>query len=195
VVVPVVRRRFDVVPGPLQDEAYARELLRHGFPRETEEDIQQRVELRMTRQQQIAEGKLEFWASIDESALRRPLGGPQVMANQLESLIKVARRRHVSVQVLPANVGGHPALSAPFSIFTLADGYGCVALDNLTGSLYVDDETEVRVYRDAWSKLAATALSFKESAKLLAAMAAEYRSCPREPRPHLLRVEEKQGER
>lgn len=186
---------IDVVPGPLQDEAYARELLRHGFPRETEQDIQQRVELRMTRQQHIAEGSLEFWAIIDESALRRPLGGPQVMANQLESLIKVARSRHIALQVLPSSVGGHPALSTPFHMFTLADGYTCVVLDNLIGSIYVEDETEVRTYRETWSKLAATALSFKESAKLLAAIAAEHRSSPHEPRSHPLRVAEEHGQR
>jgi transcriptional regulator with XRE-family HTH domain len=186
---------IDVVPGPLQSEAYARELLRHGFPRETEEDIQRRVELRMTRQRHIVEGKLEFWAIIDESALRRPLGGPQVMAAQLESLIEMAPRRHVSIQVLPSNVGGHPALSAPFSIFTLADGYGCVVLDNLVGSLYVEDENEVRTYRAAWSTLAATALSFEESVEFLTALVAEHRSSPHESRSNSLRVEEEHGER
>jgi transcriptional regulator with XRE-family HTH domain len=181
---------IDVVPGPLQSEAYARELLRHGFPRETEEDIDQRVELRMTRQRHIAEGKLEFWAIIDESALRRPLGGPAVMAAQLESLIETARRRHVSIQVLPASVGGHPALSTPFHVFTLADGYCCVALENLAGGLYIEDAAEVRIYREAWSKLAAIALSFERSAALMATLAAEHRSSPHDSRPGLLRVEE-----
>ncbi|MEC3978792.1 helix-turn-helix domain-containing protein [Amycolatopsis sp. H20-H5] len=183
---------IDVVPGPLQTEAYARELIRHGFPREPDAAIAQRVEVRMARQRHIAAGALEFWAIIDEPALRRTIGGPEVMVEQIHQLLEIAGSQHVSIQVLPAEVGCHPALGAPFHIFTLADGYSCVALENLTGGIYVEDAAEVRVYREAWSKLAAMALSFERSAELLTALVAEHRSAPREPRP--LRVEEERGE-
>jgi transcriptional regulator with XRE-family HTH domain len=184
---------IDVVPGLLQTEAYARAVIRNGMPRESDESIQQRVDMRMTRQQRITSGELECWAIIDEPALRRAVGGPAVMAEQVAHLAEVAQGPHVSIQVLPLSLTGHLALGTPFNTFTLDDGCSYVALDNLTGGLYIEDEAEVRAYADTWSKLAAVALSFEHSAELLRTIAGEHRSNAREPRPRPLRMAEEQG--
>jgi hypothetical protein len=68
-------------------------------------------------------------------------------------------------------------------VVTLEDGYACVALDNLTGGLYNEEADEVRAYGDTWSKLAATALSFEDSAALLREIAEDHRRQVGEPRP------------
>lgn len=179
---------LDVVPGLLQTEDYARAVMQHGMPRESNESIDQRVALRMQRQQRIRDGGLDYWAIIDEPALHRPLGGDKVIANQIEYLCVVAATRHVSLQVLPLETCGHPGLGAPFSVFELPDGYRCVAVDNLSGGLYIEDEREVRTYEDTWSRLAAAALSFEQSAERLAKIASEHRRRTGEARPRPLRV-------
>lgn len=142
--------------------------MRCGMPREPEETIQQRVDMRMERQRRVAKGDLEMWAIIDEPALRRPIGSHGVMAAQLMSLANAASGCHVSIQVLPFDVPGIWR-SVPRSIcsrWTTA----------LIGGLYIEDEAEVRAYGDIWSKLAATALSFEHSAELLSTIAAEHKS-------------------
>lgn len=172
---------IDTVPGLLQTEDYARAVIRSGFPRESAEVIQARVDMRMERQRRIEAGELELWAIIDECALRKPIGGSAVMGAQVQHLAEVARGRHVSVQVLPTALPGHAALGTPFSLSTLADGYECAAVDNLTGGLYIEGDSEVRGYRDTWAKLAAVALSFDDSADLLSDLADDHRRQIREP--------------
>lgn len=179
---------LDIVPGLLQTEDYARTLMQHGMPRETEESIEQRVAMRMQRQQRIKDGSLEYWAIVDEPALHRALGGNDVIAGQIEHLCDVATRRHVSIQILPFETTGHAGHGAPFSVFELPDGYRCVAIDNLYGGLYIENEWEVREYQDTWSRLAAAALSFEQSAERLATIASEHRRRTGESRPRPLRV-------
>src|SRR5699024_8519106 len=141
---------LDMVPGLLQTEGYARALMRTGMPRESDDSIEQRVAMRMQRQQRINDGTLEYWAIIDEPALHRPLGGDAVISEQIEHLCEIATRRHVSVQILPYESTGHAGHGAPFSVFELPDGYRCVAIDNLYGGIYIENEWEVREYQDAW---------------------------------------------
>ncbi|WP_165777466.1 helix-turn-helix domain-containing protein [Amycolatopsis antarctica] len=176
---------IDVVPGLLQTASYARTILRAALPREPDEQLQERLDLRMNRQKRIQTGELELWAIIDEPALRRAGFGEQVMAEQVERLAELAGTQQVSVQVIPDGVV-HSALSTPYSLFTLDDGYKCVACDNLTGGLYIDDENEVQSYSDTWAKLAARALPFDESAERLSAIAEEHRRRTREPGPRPL---------
>lgn len=186
---------LDMVPGLLQTEDYARAVMRHGMPRETEDAIEARVTMRMQRQQRIHDGSLQHWAIIDEPALHRALGGDNIMASQIEHLCEAATTRHVSVQIVPFEAGGQPALGTPFNVFELPDGYRCVAVDYLGGALYIEDEWEVREYQDAWSRLAAVALSFEQSAERLAAIASEHRRRTGESRPRPLRVAKEHGER
>lgn len=184
---------LDMIPGLLQTERYARALMRTGMPRESEDSIDQRVAMRMQRQQRINDGTLEYWAIIDEPALHRPLGGDSVIAEQIEHLCEVATKRHVSVQILPYESTGHAGHGAPFSVFELPDGYRCVAIDNLYGGIYIENEWEVREYQDAWSRIAAAALSFDQTAERLAAIASEHRRRTGESRPRPLRVAKEHG--
>jgi transcriptional regulator with XRE-family HTH domain len=112
-----------VIPGLLQTEAYARQVIDGANPGSPEPDIEQRVAARMARQQ--------IWHRTDplppmmpviigEAALRRPLGGPQVMREQLEHLVAVARQPRVSVQVLPLSSPSTAGLLAPFVVASFA---------------------------------------------------------------------------
>lgn len=165
---------LDVIPGLLQTEAYCKAVVQAAMPRESTEAIQKRVIARIERQKRLNVGDLELWAIIDEPALRRPIGGQHVMTEQINHIIELTRNPHVSIQILPHSVGAHFALGAPFNTFVLDDGLGVVALDSLTGGLYVEDETEVRAYEDTWSKLAAMALPFSHSIELMQSLSRDY---------------------
>jgi transcriptional regulator with XRE-family HTH domain len=145
------------VPGLLQSEAYAREVIRLGNADAPSHEIDQRVELRMQRQQRLtAPTAPRLWAILDEAALRRPIGGPEVMRGQVEHLINVSKMSNVTVQVMPFKFGGHAAEGGAFSIlrFPEPDLPDVVYVETLTGALYLDKHDDVDVYMQAMERLA-----------------------------------------
>ncbi|MEH0545379.1 DUF5753 domain-containing protein [Streptomyces sp. NPDC054884] len=82
---------------------------------------------------------------IDESALRRVVGGPDVMREQLEHLKALSAESHITVQVLPYTAGAHPGLSGQFSILRFADSpeAGVVYLERFAGDLCLEKPFEV----------------------------------------------------
>jgi transcriptional regulator with XRE-family HTH domain len=105
-----------LVPGLLQTQEYACRVLRSA-PGATEDETGQRVSKRMDRQAILERSSPPMlFAVIDEGALRREVGGPQVMKGQLERLLDLAERARVSLQVVPASAGEHPGLAGPLVI-------------------------------------------------------------------------------
>ncbi|RAY15574.1 transcriptional regulator [Actinomadura craniellae] len=148
------------VPGLLQTEAYARALLRLSHPGATTEQIERRVALRMTRQQLLTRTDApKVWAVMDEAALRRPMGGTDVMRAQLERLLELEELRNVTLQVVPFDTGGHPAISGPFTIlrFSEPDLPDIVYLEQLTGAVYLDKREDVDHYLAVLNRLAVQA--------------------------------------
>jgi hypothetical protein len=178
--------QVDLIPGHLQTPQYAEAVIKHSCPNESDEQVSQRVKLRIDRQERVLH-RLETWFVIDEAALRRPLGGSAAMAEQLDHLISMAREPGITVQVLPTEITGHMALGVPFALTELKDGAYYAYLDTLTGGLYVEDETEVRRYRDAWARLSATALDFDRSVAVIRRLAKQHRSENHEP--HVAKVQ------
>ena len=104
-----------VVPGLLQTEGYIRAITAASFPGATKEETERRVALRLARQQLLTRpSPPEYWVVLDETVLRRPVGGQQVMRAQLAHLIEAAGRPNVTVQVIPFAAGWHPALYGMF---------------------------------------------------------------------------------
>src|SRR5215467_571765 len=104
------------VPGLFQTEDYAREVTVLGHRSAPAEEIERRVSLRIKRQQILSSPTgPRVWAVIDESALRRPLGGREVMREQLIHLIELADRPQITLQVMPFDRGGHSAAGGSFS--------------------------------------------------------------------------------
>jgi hypothetical protein len=136
------------IPGLLQTDDYARAVIGRGLD-EAPSDIERRVELRHVRQGLLTrKNPPRLWAVVDEAALRRPVGSPEVMRTQLERLIEATRLPNVTLQVLRFGAGAHPAMVGAFSIlrFAAQDLPDVVYLEHLTGAIYLDKRDDVRRY-------------------------------------------------
>jgi transcriptional regulator with XRE-family HTH domain len=143
-------RTYEVqfVHGLLQTEAYARAVvgLRHGD--DEQDEIERRVQLRMRRQRILSQGTPKLWAVIDEAALRRPLGGAEVMRGQVRHLIEVTDLPTVTLQVVPFRAGGHPAAGGAFAVLRFAhpEILDLVYLEQVNSALYLDKRADVENY-------------------------------------------------
>jgi transcriptional regulator with XRE-family HTH domain len=142
------------IPGLLQTEAYARSVTQLSYT--DRDEVARRVELRVRRQAILTatEGPV-LWAVIDEAALRRGLGGPDLQRGQLDHLIEMNRLPNVSIQIAPLAFGGHAAAGGPFSILRFAqpDLPDLVYLEQLTSALYLDKRADVEHYAMVMDRL------------------------------------------
>ncbi|MBW5486164.1 helix-turn-helix domain-containing protein [Streptomyces bambusae] len=165
---------LSVVPGLLQTAAYARAVTRAALGGLPEPKVDALVDVRLARQAVLrADPPLELSAVLDEAVLRRQIGGPGVMAEQLRHLVEVARLPQVRLQVLPFSVGGHLGLTGPFVIFSfpnIAD-LDVVVLDHLTSSLYLERKEDLEAYSAAFRTIQAHALPPHDSSELISALA------------------------
>ena len=138
-----------LVPGLLQTAEYMRAVMRGALLDDTAEEVERRVVIRLTRQQLLThDDGPRLWAVVEEAALRRPVGGSQVMRGQLERLIDATRLANVVLQVLPLTAGVHPAMTGAFSILRFADQElpDVVYVEHLTNALYLDKRDDVNQY-------------------------------------------------
>jgi transcriptional regulator with XRE-family HTH domain len=159
------------VPGLFQTEDYARAVTVLGHRSAPPSEIERRVGLRMQRQDLLATpDPPRIWAVIDESALRRPVGGRDVMRAQLSHLVEVADLPRVTLQVMPFSQGGHPAAGGSFTIMRFAepDLPDIVYIEQLTGALYLDRRDEADNYMEVMNRLSAEAETPADSTDLLA---------------------------
>jgi transcriptional regulator with XRE-family HTH domain len=166
----------NLIPGLLQTEDYARAVIRAGMMNSPSEDVERSVALRMARQPAVTrDDPPKVWAVMDEAALRRRVGGAGLMRMQLEHLLAQAQLPNVAVQVIPFAGGAHPAMGRPFVILVFPDRVDTdvVYLEDLTSALYVEDVAEVDRYNVFFNHLRATALSFDDSAALIASVLKE----------------------
>ena len=143
------------VPGLLQTDDYMRAVIR-DTRLESSEEVGRRVRLRMARQTLLTrEHPPRLWAVMDEAALRRPVGGREVMRGQLQRLIDATKLPNVTLQVLPFGAGAHPAMVGAFSILRFADRElpDVVYLEHLTNAVYLDKRAEVERYLDVMELL------------------------------------------
>jgi hypothetical protein len=139
------------IPGLLQTDDYMRAVVQEGHLDESSEEVARRVRLRLARQILLTRKQPpRLWAVVDEAALRRPVGGPEVMRGQLERLIEATKLPNVTLQVLPFGVGAHPAMQGSFSILRFPDRElpDVVYLEHLTNAVYLDKRDEVERYLD-----------------------------------------------
>lgn len=170
----------ELVPGLLQTPDYARAAIRIGRPTETTEEIGRRVEIRMERQEILVRPDPvppRFNVVLSEAVLRRPVGGNEVMRAQIEYLMRPRDRANVTIQVLPFNAGVHPSMVGPFTVMTFPDpeDLGVVNIEYATGSVFLEDPDELRVYEEVWSALQSSALSADDSQAFLKSTSFGYR--------------------
>jgi transcriptional regulator with XRE-family HTH domain len=166
---------LSMIPGLLQTDDYARELIR-GLMAFDAAEIERRVELRMARQQILdREDAPHLWAILDEAAVHRVVGGKAIMKAQLLHLANSAEHGRTTIQVLPFSAGPHPGQTGPFIILGFAEPIEpeVVYMETVGGNLYVDKSEEVRLFSTVFDQLRAVALSPSQSAAMLQALAGE----------------------
>ncbi|WP_431970240.1 helix-turn-helix domain-containing protein [Nocardia sp. bgisy134] len=160
-----------LVPGLLQTPEYARAVLSLG---NDDADTERRVAVRQRRQEILHRTDPPIvWAVIDEAALHRPVGGPQVHREQMQHLIALAGLPNVTLQVLPYSAGEHAAAGSSFSILRFAQPElpDIVYLEHLTSALYLDRRQDLALYLSVMDRLSVQALPPQKSVEMLASYA------------------------
>ncbi|GHB65383.1 transcriptional regulator with XRE-family HTH domain [Streptomyces umbrinus] len=164
------------VPGLLQTHDYAAALMHIGFPNETKEDIDRRVALRLKRQDLLAKSEAPaVWAVLDETVLRRPVGGAEVMRAQIDRLNEVLDMPKVRIQILRYSVGAHPGAFGPFHHFRFgfSELPDVVYTESLVGSVYVDQPADVVTYLEVMDRMSVQAEPVARTRAILAELRKE----------------------
>ncbi|MGP4003792.1 helix-turn-helix domain-containing protein [Streptomyces sp. 8N706] len=148
------------VPGLLQTPGYARAVLRAGMPHAADDEIDRLVALRIERQSLLTKAAAPLlWVVIDETVLRRPIGGPGVMREQVDRLIDASSMPNVRLQVMPFAAGPHPAMYGPFHIFRfpIQELPDIAYTESLLGGVYFDQRDDVSAFLEALDRMCAQA--------------------------------------
>jgi transcriptional regulator with XRE-family HTH domain len=158
-----------MLPGLLHTEAYIRALFAHSRRRRTPEELQNDIKIRLIRKERLTseQDPLELSVIIDESALRREVGGPDVMQEQLRQLIDMAALPSVSLQILPLKM--HSALDGGFTLLSFhdRDEPDLLYVEYASGALHIEEDSEVRACRLKFDRLGVEALSPDDSIALV----------------------------
>ncbi|MGW0435219.1 helix-turn-helix domain-containing protein [Micromonospora sp. NPDC003197] len=151
--------QVSVIPGLLQTREYAEAVIRAAHEDVTEEQIARFVELRVTRQQLLSQdAPVRLSTVIDEGALRRLVGGPKVMKEQLAHLRSMAGWPNVEIMVLPASAGAHASPDSTFDAFRMRRPYptaGCIS--TVAGTIVVEGEKADKLFQ-TYNRLRGAAL-------------------------------------
>ncbi|GAA2337386.1 helix-turn-helix transcriptional regulator [Dactylosporangium salmoneum] len=150
-----------VLPGLLQSERYMRALMGSGRSHDPQAALERRVELRKTRQRRLSgPAPLQLWAIVDESVVRRHVGGVEVMRDQWRRLIEATERPNVTLQILPLDAGEHAFLGGSVALLEFPDvaHLDVVYLEGLAGDYYEEQPAEVKRYRVEFERLSTRAL-------------------------------------
>ncbi|MEU4446886.1 helix-turn-helix transcriptional regulator [Actinosynnema sp. NPDC050801] len=165
-----------MVPGLLQCEAYTRALIRGVLPRAEPAEVDRRVRLRKARQALLLEDDpLHLHVVVDEAALRRLVGGREVMAEQLRRLGEVGKLPNITLQVATFEAGGHAAMDGPFVILAFPEESdpAVVYIESPRGDVYLEQPSDVAGYSDMFARLSAESLDPAASSALIGRVARE----------------------
>jgi hypothetical protein len=162
------------VPGLLQIPAYTRAVARLTSGNErSEAEIDKLVALRKTRQAALRrDHPLRLWAVVEESVLWRPIGGTDVLREQLGALIEAIHRPNITLQIIPLGSAGHAATGGAFSVlrFPQSDLPDVVYLEHLTSALYLDKRDDLDAYTHVLDQLAVSGPPPKQAEQQLTAI-------------------------
>ncbi|MGQ0839297.1 helix-turn-helix domain-containing protein [Actinokineospora sp.] len=167
----IVQFQSTWVPGLLQIGDYARALIQ-GAGTVPPDEVDDRVAARLARQNlfsRIRPPKFTFY--LHEFALRMPVGGSEVMSDQLHHLLRMSVRKYLSLRIVPVAIGVHAASAGPFTLLDVADFKPVVYLDSETSCLFLEDPVEIGAYQRILDLLADTSLDEGQSRDMIAALA------------------------
>ncbi|MFC7817002.1 helix-turn-helix domain-containing protein [Streptomyces sp. NPDC057367] len=167
-----------IITGLLQTRSYAEALIQGALPETPVADVEKRVQVRIRRQERVTAetNPLRLWVVLDEACLCRVVGNRQVMREQLEHVAEMSQLPHITVQVLPFDVGGHPGINGQYSILEFADtaDSSVVYIEGVTSDLYLEKAPDVQKYTVMYEHLRAQALNVDESRRRIEDVAKEY---------------------
>ncbi|MEU3302367.1 helix-turn-helix transcriptional regulator [Streptomyces sp. NPDC006678] len=167
-----------VVPGLLQTAEYARAVYEASNPLAAEEYIEEMVRARMDRAPILNDAtRPVYWGVLHETTLRVPVGGPAVIAGQLDHLAAMVRQRKVLAQVLPFSAGAHPQMGKTLKLLEFEDAPPTAYAEAVLSGNLLDDPAVVKRAQADYDLLRAAALSPEASLALIESVAEDYRRC------------------
>ncbi|PIM72920.1 transcriptional regulator [Streptomyces sp. JV178] len=173
----VVIREFALsfVPGILQTKRYAREVLATTFPPVGEEECDRLVVTRLERAKVLDDPlRPVVWAILDEAVLRRVVGGPDVMAEQILHIVRLVEERRVRVYVLPFGLGVHPLMQSMLTLMRFEDQPPVAYSEGIQVGKVHDSPGVVDRLEGAYDLALGDAMPLKESLALMRATAKDY---------------------
>ncbi|MDV9196828.1 helix-turn-helix domain-containing protein [Streptomyces sp. Wh19] len=169
----------EAVPGLLQTRAYTDAITRRGTAERADDEVERLVDLRQARQAVLSRKStpLRLWTVLNEAVLRRVVGSPAIMRDQLLHLAEMTRHPKITVQVLPYEHGAHPGMAAgPFQIlgFPWPTDPGVAYVEHRAGACYLERDHEIEAHTVAFEHLVALALSPESSVAVVREIAKEY---------------------
>jgi transcriptional regulator with XRE-family HTH domain len=176
-----------LIPGLLQTERYAREILRAVRGDDASQSAERQLKLRMNRQALLTgQESPEYAVVLDEPVVRRVVGDRQVMREQLQRLAEAAALPNVTLHLLPFSAGAHAAMDGEFTIYSyqkhpdaVYDDPDVVYVENIVGGRYIENPTVTMRYNQAFQRLLEMAWDPVKSAQALANIEQELASTER----------------
>ncbi|MEU1630196.1 helix-turn-helix transcriptional regulator [Streptomyces sp. NPDC020096] len=176
----IYRYSPQIVPGLLQTEAYARAALRKGLPRAPQEEIEEKVAARMGRQHLLRKAPPPtLWAVLDEAVIRRPVGGPHTMHDQLAHIVEAAQAPDVTVQVMPFNRGEYAIMGGSLTLLSFADGPDVAYLEGIGAGILAEQPDQVTEHSLTYDLTQTQALPPDDSLALIKIAMEECYACTR----------------
>jgi transcriptional regulator with XRE-family HTH domain len=163
------------VPGLLQTQAYAMAIATRGRPEFAADDVRRRIALRIERQKILVGVRPPtLWVVLDESVLRRPIGGRAVLRAQLEHMIELSQRPNITIQVVPNHLSGYAA-EGSFTVLRFAESElpDVAYVEHLGGALYLDGVSEIETFSLALDRLVVDAETPDRSRQFIAKVLTE----------------------
>ncbi|HKB30405.1 MAG TPA: helix-turn-helix transcriptional regulator [Streptosporangiaceae bacterium] len=166
----------ELIHGLLQTPEYYRAFMQAAPAVGNDDEIERKIAVRTARQERLtSDSPPSYWAILNEAAIRRVVGGAEVMRAQLQHVAEMAQLPHINVQVLPFRAGAHPAMDGSFRILSFPEpsDSNVVYIENQAGGLYLEEAAHVDRYSLMFNHLIAKALDPDESMRLVASAARE----------------------
>ncbi|MFF3685283.1 Scr1 family TA system antitoxin-like transcriptional regulator [Streptomyces sp. NPDC002187] len=164
-----------LVPGILQTEAYAREVLGSGHPPKNEAERDRLLVTRLERAHILDNfDSPVVWTMLDEAVLRRPIGGAAVMCDQLRHILTLGESRRIRVHVLPFSVGAHAMLEGFVSLMWFDDLPPIAYVEGLKSGRVWEVPSVVRQCQEVYDHALGDALSHRQSLALIRSVMEEY---------------------
>jgi transcriptional regulator with XRE-family HTH domain len=164
------------IPALLQTPEYAKAVISSAAPYLRSADVPRLVQLRIDRQERLAATDFRYTAVIDEDALRRWVGGRDVMHAQLRHLLEAQYNAMVEVRVLPFEAGEHPAQGQSFILLTFPEPEdpAIVFLDYTHASGFLEKAHEIRQHTSVFGAVIAKSLDPDDSIRKITEIAATF---------------------